>query len=288
MHHTIDTLIQACQSALSTAKLPHDFVHVAGLGTLLQRLDSGNEYLDTLTTFLSGKEIGIADRVAAKAVPMYMRVEDAQTLEGRQEAWYALYLYISALEFVTVSDFHRVHSRLEEVLVGIDDDWRDLRPFASDIQSAYPIDIADATIDFVNATLGELITDEADSESEEGDVLNLYILNRLKGHIPVQYAEDDDVEVPVDQVLDFRAQAASSVSAELRKHFTFEKSTLFSLIEDSVPVAMVVQGDRSATAAVDGVLLSATPEGDGVFWPFQKGVWSFVIDGAEYRIEITK
>ena len=269
MHHTIDTLIQACQSAISTAKLPHDFVQIAGLGTLLQRLDSDHEYLDTLTSFISDKNESIADRVAAKIVPMYMKVEDAQTLEARQAAWNALYLYISALHSVTVSDFHCVHGRIEEVLVGIDDDWSDLRPFASEIHRAYPIAIDDATIDFVQATLGELVAEDADSESEEADVVNLYILNRLKGHIPVQYAEEDDVEVPSVQVLDFRSQAASSAAVDLRKHFEFEHSTLFSLIENSAPVAMVVQGDPSATASVDGVPLQATQEGDGVYWPFQ-------------------
>lgn len=287
MHHTIETLIQACQSAISTAKLPHDFVQIAGFGTLLQRLDADHEYLETMKAFLSDKNEAIANRVAAKAVPMYMKIEDAQTLEARQEAWNALYLYISALHSVSVSDFHRVHGRIEEVLVGIDDDWSDLRPFALEIQRAYPIEIDDATIDFVQATLGELLSEE-DSESEEADILNLYVLNQLNGHIPVQYAEEDDVEVPSVQVLDFRSQAASSVSAELKKHYTFEHSTLFSLIEDSDPVAMVVQGDPSATASVDGVPLPATQEGDGVYWPFQNGVWSFVIDGSEYTIKVIK
>ena len=282
MHHTIESLIQACQSAISGTDNPHTVVQVAGFGTLIQRLDSTHVFLETARTFLADKGTTVADRVAAKVVPMFMKIEDADTIESRQEAWNALYMYISALNFVSVSDVHRVHTRMEEVLVGIDDDWSDLRSFAAEMQRAYPIAIDDATIDFVKATLGELIQDE---ESESEEVLNLYILNRLKGHIPAQYNldEEEDAEVPV-QVLDFMAQAASSPGAVLKKHFEFEHSTLFSLLKDSQPVKMIVKGDHSATAFVDGVPVPATQVADGVHWAFQKGVWRFVIDGAPYTI----
>lgn len=290
MHHTIETLTKACQLAMSGANTPHHFVEIAGLGILLQRLDSQNPLLDTLTTFLSDKESAVADRVADKVVPMFMKIEDSKSLESRQESWNALYLYISALNFVSVSDSHRVHARIEQVLVGIDEDWSDLRTFASEIQSAYPIAIDDSTIDFVKATLGEGIQDEDQDEAQEseGDVLNLFVLQRLKGHIPVQYREesdDEDSESPM-HLLDFTAQAASSPGVTLKQHFGFEHSKLFSVCKDFQPLRLIIKGDRSATATVDGTLISAHQEGDGVYWPFRNGIWTFVVDGESYTIEM--
>ena len=105
MHHTIESLIQSCQSAISAADNPPTVVEVAGFGTLIQRLDSTHVFLDTVRTFLADKETTVADRVAAKVVPMFMKVEDADTIESRQEAWNALYMYISALNFVSVRTF---------------------------------------------------------------------------------------------------------------------------------------------------------------------------------------
>jgi hypothetical protein len=279
----IEELIQDCKSAIQTSQRPQDFVQVAGLSTLIKRLKVEPTFLEETAAFLAPHHQSILTHISARLVPMFMKVEDSQKATEREAAWYQLYLYLSALYSISVPEVHPVHSRIEQVLIGIDEDWKNLRGYALEVFNAYPIAYDDVTTDFIRATLGEVVSDAP--TVLEDKVINLYAITRLRGDVSI--GSEDEVEEDDSSwgtVLDFRTQAAADPTATLFKHFTFQRFALFSIVEDAKPIQIILKGDIDATASLNGELLSAEQVADGVAWDFQEGEWQFVIEGHSYNI----
>ena len=283
MSVSIQNLIQDCRSAIQHASRPVDFATIAGLSALIHRLDPRESFLEEAKEIVAAHKDVVANYISASLLPIFMDVDTSDDEEERQMGWYDLYLYISALNWMGVTDSHPVHSRVEQVVVGIDDGWESLRFFAQTMQHWYPIAVNDSTIDLVNATLGQIQPEE----QVEAEIPNLFAMKKVQR--PITVVEDGVDELINDEpiaVLNFSVQAAATKGNSFKTLCEFERSKLFAVYQGVQPVYLMLKGDLEATANVAGTPIESKKIGDALRWSFQTGDWTFIVEGASYTIEV--
>jgi hypothetical protein len=282
---------------MGNLRIPADYATVAGLAAIIERIEPTHEVVEQARSLCEEHRDAMVQYIQSELLPKFMLVLYDDDEAERQLGWYQIYLDFGALFFVDGQ--LESQADLNAVLVGINERWADIVPFASWIQSLYPVAAEDQTRDLLRVSCGDYhVVEESD---EPVNVIAYKMAQSAESMEAELDAWDGGFDMTQDEVGDFSepmvmrsdtpiricADSAEGSGARSRKQVAFAGSLEWHLMYvDGASTHIMLKGAPTATVYFnDSPVDDVDVEGQTLRCTYQAGVWRFVIGEESYSFE---
>ena len=276
MSVNIQHIIKDCQNAMSNLRIPADYATVAGLAAIIERVEPTHEVVEQARSLCETHRDAMVQYIQSELLPKFMLVLYDDDEAERQLGWYQIYLDFGALFFVDAQ--LESQADLNAVLVGINKRWADIVPFATWIQSLYPVAAEDQTGDLLRVSCGDYhVVEEPDVLIDLQAVRMAQSAEAMDAELEAWDGDLGDVEVTDEPlVFDFQSRVASSAGEITDKVVAIDNGCEWVVtFMGQKPVKLALKGNMTATATLDGAAVSSQEVGDTLRWKYQPGQWVF-------------
>ena len=265
--------------ALEKAKVAEDDALVAGLAGMVSCVEPDNEMLRTAKTVCMDTEVidDLEILLVRELSTLSLNMEVTTELEDRQFIWHELFMHSMAIEFLGLSTI--LANKIEQVLVSIDEDWKDLRPFAESCRQLFPSVRQSPSSQLIACTI------EPKMSHDDSFVYDIFIPKLAGAVVSLPTAEQQKSQVPSYSMVRISGDGGEGHLKDLIWGDTW---SLQVLQEDRDWVELVLNGRTDATATVNDQVEPSKIDGNGQVWTPRPGLWTFTVDGETYSLQLMK
>lgn len=276
MSVNIQHIIKDCQNAMGNLRIPADYATVAGLAAIIERVESTHEVVEQARSLCEEHRDAMVQYIQSELLPKFMLVLYDDDEAERQLGWYQIYLDFGALFFVDGQ--LESQADLNAVLVGINERWADIAPFASWIQSLYPVAAEDQTRDLLRVSCGDYhVVEESDESVNVIAYKMAQSAESMDAELDAWDGDLGDVEISDESLIfDFQSRVASSAGEITDKVIAIDNGCEWVVtFKGKKPVKLALKGNMTATATLDGIVAPNQVIGDTLRWDYTPGRWVF-------------